>query len=306
MLALSTVGTAVYARDPGTEFGQVCSGIECWIVEALDPVLFLLGTGVLFLALLVALSYIREAETECQREQARVASERDAFERFAARVADLEFSTVRASANPAGVAFARADPADKQLARVEDAYRETVMSVDHFEEDYGETFQEHVQAEYGEEIATAVGNGTRLTPQLQQALVSRSREASRERTELISTLEAEAESLAGAREALTDFEAELSSMDQRPLSQRSFDELSAAWRELDGIESACETVLAERQRRFEDGIVVGHKLSDGHEFNAYLYEPLDVTYPVLADGAGLIERIRTAKRRVTASLTRRV
>jgi len=64
--------------------------------------------------------------------------------------------------------------------------------------------------------------------------------------------------------------------------------------------------VTDRQADLQNGVTMGTRRRDGHDFRAYLYDPLDVTYPVLAAGSSVCESVVTAKRRVLGSLTRRV
>lgn len=297
-------GTSFYAKGLGAE--QVCSPFGgCVPGEAVDHVLVLLWAGVVALVVLVALQHIRAARAACEEERSRARAERDAFEAFARRLAGMEASSGAVREATAGGTALAGSTEDPRLERVRDAYRETVMSVPHYGDEYAEPVATNMTAEFGEEVATATLSGPRFTPGLKGALLGETANSRDQRDELLDALDREADALDRAAAALSDVGAALEDLNRRPLSDLSFDDLSAAYDRLGSLESEAESVLADRQRALHEDFDVGTRPSRSHAFHEYLYQSLPVTYPVLADATTLVDRIRRAKNSVALATTAR-
>nr|WP_101297993.1 hypothetical protein [Halegenticoccus soli] len=109
-------------------------------------------------------------------EIARVDAERDAVRRFRRRIGALETRRPAGSATaptPAGAirSIGEGRSASPALDRVRTAYRETVMSAPHYEDEYGDTFEESVAAEFGAETAELLRTSDRFTDALRELLV---------------------------------------------------------------------------------------------------------------------------------------
>ena len=275
-----------------------CGGME----EAM--VAFAVIAGLFTLLVLAAMVQLTDAISIVDEERERIAAERDAFAAFARRVAGLE-PVESTAAVPAAGGLQTASPGrDAALDSVTDAYRETVMAVDHYAADYGEPLGANLAAELGEDLAVAVVDGDRFTPPLQSALVEASREASQHRAAFLRTLEDEATALAGAAERLEALEAERSSAAGASLTDRSFEELVAVWEELGEVADRVRTVAADRQAAIRSRSAAG--TPGDLELHEYLYDSLPVTHPVLAEAARLLEGVETARSRVLRAITQRV
>lgn len=87
----------------------------------------------------------------------------------------------------------------ESLKHIRELYRETVMEVPHFEQDYGESSETNIETAFRPEIAASVVNGDLLTPQLQAALFQSAQQAKRKRSRFLQTLEQERENLITAK-----------------------------------------------------------------------------------------------------------
>jgi hypothetical protein len=208
----------------------------------------------------------------------------------------------------AGVAAVqtRSNPPDDGLRQVKEIYRDTVMAVPHYEEDYGESLTTNMAAEFGEELGHAIKSGDRFTPQLQQALVTQADDARDRRRQLLRALDDERSALDEYESALERIDEEASCVIDRPLYQRSFSELYDAWHRLEEIESECDDLLTERQTELDEGRPAPTIHRDREAFHRYLYGDLDVDYPVLAAGTTVLERLQDTKQAVLSAITRLV
>jgi len=298
---------SVYTRPPqGPESVEgACSGLACATVDLVSAALLLAWAFAFVFVVAATLVQLRRAREECDRERDRLLAERRSFERFADRVASLDPVEPSDALTDGGTAALGQSSGGDGLAAVETAYRETVMSVDHYEADYGERLRENMATELGADVATAVLDGRTLHPQLQAAIVRKCGEAHDHRTAVLGDVDDEAASLEAAREELGRVEETVDDLDGTPLPEKSFDDLRREYDELGDLAGDCETVIDRRQATVADRQPSADP-DDAHDFYAYLYDPLDVSYPVLSSALSTLSTVRTARRRVLDSLTRRV
>lgn len=305
--ALATSGSVYRLGEP--EFQQECSSAGCAAADLLSSQAVLVATVTVTFLALMALTFLHSAREECDEERSRVAAELSAFERFERRIRGLAAgSSQHGTAGAGGATLARANVADAQpeLQAVRHAYEETVMAVPHYEDDYGEPYEQHLRAEFGDDVAVAVTGGSALTPPIKQALLQSAASSQEERASFLRTLSTEADSLAAATDDLAAIDRRVERIENQRRLQQSFPQLRETWTELGEFEDECRETLERRQEQVQRGGNGADWRADGHSLCAYLYEPLPVDYPALADGALLLDRIRTTRRRVADALTRRV
>jgi hypothetical protein len=218
----------------------------------------------------------RTAREQAETERAEVAAERRAIEAFIDRVESLSTaSRARAGTRSPGMGTVavETDASDATLATIRSAYRETVMAVDHYETVYGDGLPESLAAEFGPELAVAIGDGAggAFTPQLRGALLDAAGESRDDRTRFLDTLDAEIESLRAAENAFGELFGRLGDQPEGA---------PAAPAPGDGIVDRLETIAAGRQERLNRRPDV--RRVDGHDLCSYLYADAGWTYPVLA------------------------
>jgi hypothetical protein len=239
---------------------------------------------------------IDEARRVVAAERSTVSDEHDAFEAFDRRVADL--STVTVATEPP--VMTDTHPSDSSLERVRSAYAETVMSVPHYEAEYGDSVPESLAVEFGEDLAAAVVGGTALTPECRDAVRAAAAAARQERSDFLDVLDREAESLATAADAVADVRTTVEGLDDRPLPTRGFDDLRDCWSRLTDLEARTDAIGMRRQEtiRGHRGDLPGVPT----DLTEYLYADLSVSYPVLATVADLGSDLARARRRVERAL----
>lgn len=299
--------TLVEPTAPSPETAETaCSGVACATLDLVSAAVVLFWTFAFVLIVVAAAVHLRRARSACEDERDRLLAERRAFERFVRRVEEIEPVGATGTTVQAGATASMSHSiGGEELSAVEEAYRETVMSVDHYDEDYGESVRENMAAELGADVTTAVLDGQRFHPQLKMAIMSKCTEAYETRTNVLDDIEAEVSELEGARSDVETVEGTLERLDNRSLLDKSFEELRADYADLCDLEAECESLLADRQET-----VTAREPSpepdEGHDFHAYLYDPLSVSYPVLSATLSTLSTVRSARRRVLDSLTRRV
>jgi len=209
---------------------------------------------------------LETAESVLDQEYEEVDAERRAFEEFRGRVAGIE-TIADASAIPATRAPLH-EGRSRAAERVRSAFRETVMSVDHYDEVYGESLIEHAAAELTDEIAAGLGRDAHLqfTPLFKRTLVAAVDSAIDQRDNFCTTLDEEQESLFRSRDGVLAL----------------LDELDGT-RVPAGVDSdftdALDEIACHRQETFAGR--TASPRTDGHDLCACLYADCDWTYPVL-------------------------
>ncbi|MEF8840779.1 MAG: hypothetical protein V5A62_04030 [Haloarculaceae archaeon] len=298
----------------------LCSPLGCVSAELLAQALLYAGLGALTVFALATLAFIPDARAVLRREHERAGDERDAFARFGRRVADLDATP--AGGNPSGEAGTNGapgfgvgalalsgtagSPPDDRVAQARRAYRDTVMSVPHYEEEYGESLTENVSAEFGESVAIALDGADAFTPGLRHTLVDGAETARDRRNSLVRAIEQEETALRTAASTLSDVESEVESVDGGSTLSFSFEQLMDRWGRLYDLERECETVLEERQETLQSGYGVPLRLDGPITLQEYLYDSLPVTYPILSEATRLIESVREVQDATSVALSRRV
>jgi hypothetical protein len=296
MVVLSTRGVSVRSSDVDV-VEDVCHSVQCGGGEPEMQASLVVLSVLLTLGLVATFRHIEEARSLVTREHDRTAIELDAFTEFERKLSGIEATrSVPTSGNM--VAMASESP-DRQFEQVQNAYRETVMSVPHYDSEYDEPLEVNMTAELGEEVAAAVVDGTRFTGQLKQGLMAQCNEARRCRAELLTTLDREEQRLVDAKADLSDIESALDAETPESPRNLSFPELSDRWERLGGVEDRCRDLL--------DDYATTRRNTPGErpEFREYVYRSLPSEYPVLSDGTRLLDRIGDCRRSVLRALTRR-
>lgn len=286
---------------------EVCDAtLGCAQSDLLGQLLVLVLTGLLAVFVLAVIQHVRQARRSVDEERSRTATERDAFTRFARSVSRIEPAStaryVRADGTGSTLTASGAPPPDRGLQAVQDAYRDTVMAMAHYEEEYDEPLARHMSEEFGEEVATAVTGGEQLTPALKEVLIRRSRSAAADRDRLMARLDDERDALDEASEEFERLAATVDEADERRLRERTYEQLIDEWHRLGETESRLRRLLERRQEQLDPDVDAN---PDRPSLQGYLYAGLSTTYPVLADGSAMGARIKEARSRVLHALTRR-
>lgn len=239
------------------------------------------------------------ATTVLRRERRRCVDEREAFETFSARVERLTpDAAVRTPERTLSPGIDTVSPGGA-LPAVRAAYAETVMTVPHYREEYGDTLPESMAVEFGREVARGVVASDGLSPGLHETLVAAADLARAERVQFVERLDAETDSVSNTGEAARRLFCDLRTLDETPLPQLSFDELCDLDRAVADLEHRCDRLVTDRQSAIRP---VGPG-TDDVRLQEYLYQHENHRYPVLASLADLGSVLAGARRRVRRQLT---
>lgn len=291
-------------EQPDVAAAGGCSGwLECILAGTVDASVFLAAVGLLLFVTFIGLIFVPEARAYCERERDETKSERDAFDTFISRVRDVSPADPGSpSMADTGPLVQRTDAAKTSgLTEVTDAYRETVMGVPHFDE-YDESLDEHMAAEFGADIAHGVISGDRLTPPVKQGMLHAALEARERREKLLAVLDIEESSLAEHEATLVDIEERVQAVSEPLCADQSYEELEDARDALAACRDSIDATCEQRQEDRREAQLTSLRLQDDFDLQQYLYKSMDVTYPVLAEATRLLSRIRTAERRIENEL----
>jgi hypothetical protein len=243
---------------------------------------------------------LRAARLRVRRERRRTVDEREAFDAFVEALA-----AIPADDAPTGLR-AGTRLLDRQATAgataVREAYERTVMSVPHYEAEYGDDYRESLRAEFGE-AAAALADGT-LHPQAKRGLVSAARVSQEERAGFVPPLDREAASLRDCEERLVDVLEELVELHEEPFPALDFGALDATRARLEVLDKRVDAVGADRQATLRDQrreLSLGAGVPD---VPTYLYQSLDVTYPALDTVARTADAVERCRRRVERAIAR--
>ncbi|WP_434522041.1 DUF7260 family protein [Halorubrum sp. AS12] len=314
-MSVQTGSTAVFQIPDQGVTAAGCSSVWCELGAIATEPGVVTAVALAGILALLAFAYVRDAEAACRGERRRVLDERDAFEAFADRVAEMDTVPVATDSNPSGVpagALGSIGSAgngippdggpsggDVTLRRVLAAYDDTVLSLPHYRAEYDETAAESLAAELGPDTATALASDGGLSSGAKSALVDRSQRAADARDRLAGAIDEEIDELADRKTTLTEIDRRRQRLLAHLEGVRSGRETDAAidiWNRLAELERECDELAADRQSSLDDPPLTPNLDADSHErtFYGYLYGTTDgPRYPVLAQVAELADRIRT-------------
>lgn len=255
-----------------------------------------------------ALATLKEGIQWAETEHRLLCEERTALGSFATRLDTIEPVAVsRSSPGPGAVRTlgSAAGAGGRRLAAVREAYRETVMSVDHYDAEYGESFEQHVRNEFGPDLAEALEHGSTLTPPVYRWLQTGVADAVESRKEVLELLAAERDGLRELRADLVPAREKLQNIGACPLEQWTTAALRTEYDWVEAFRDRCERLAAERQCARREYVHDQPALPDREVTEGYLYQPLDTSYPGLAALAVFADRLRARAQELQLALLRR-
>lgn len=231
-----------------------------------------------------------DAARDCLRtERRRTIDEQEAFRAFERRIRRLDRQGAPAQKGAMDVKLASGSA--RGLRSVRDAYEATVMSVPHYETEYGESFEQHVRVEFGPELAALLTRGTAFDTRARQAILAAASQAQETRETLANALDSEEESFATGTEELLPILDELAEYDPTQFSERSFGTLDAYRARLTVLEDHCETIVDRRQATLVDQRRTLALTIDDPDVPTYVYQNLETTYPIVSTAADALQQI---------------
>ncbi|EMA03470.1 hypothetical protein C439_05710 [Haloferax mediterranei ATCC 33500] len=245
----------------------------------------------------MSLNRLDAARRNLREERRRCVDEREAFRAFQKDVSGLKATAPTPRTPPA---IGHRQTTDSALTRVRRAYERTVMSVPHYDVEYGDSFEDSVSAEFGPDVATAFQSASVFSPALRHTVVSAAAAAVDERTEFVRVVDEESESIESMRDEIAAIVGRLSDLDDALHSTCGFDELLTLYSEISDFQDRLSTLVEQRQKT-----ITNHRRALSSwvpDVTEFFYEDLPTRYPVLATLADVGGELDTVTRRVERQL----
>lgn len=241
-------------------------------------------------------TYTDTALDRGRRERSEIEQECHAFRRFRQRIQSLETHTPQIQQSSFGVqkVFSHSKRSVRDV--IEPCYRETVMAVDHYDDVYGDSFEESINAEFGGDVARQISGATSFSPVLQHRLLDAAQQCLDNRHVFLKTLKDEHIMLEDAHSTVCTIQQTLSESDDDQVETPSNGQLIKRYEQLQSLEDECERWLQRRQQQIHDRQLKRPvDESDDGALCPYLYASLDVTYPILSTFVTVHEQLHTCK-----------
>ena len=229
---------------------------------------------------------LSSAQQFISNEESQVQAEIDAFKSFLDQLEEISPHPYRTDGGALhGTVQSRSPTSHTFSSAVQKAYRETVLAVNHWEDEYGEnTVLESIANEFSPEVAAGLAGGSEMWSQpLWDQLKSASEEAIETRQQAYSLISEEGQQLKKLHRSLTDVGEELATIERREFAfDECNDRLTSIQRQLDEVTHDQQSYLHQR------------KQSNEELFTTYVYADLDTEYPglaALATARQLLDRI---------------
>lgn len=249
-------------------------------------------------------------------ERNRTVREWDAFEAFANRITELQPSSRSSAWNSehghpqggGGAATLQSTPVagtgtSNERTTIRNAYEETVMSVPFYEAEYGDTYEESIQTEFGPEVATAMTQSDCFSPLAKQVLLEKIEQARTDRGVLLETCDRERDSVDDVAAMLSPLVEELQTIESIPFGEQGFDALAGHRNRLLTLENKCEHAAATRQATIHRHRTEYNFPVDAPDICVYLYSGLESAYPTLFLCTNLAQRIEEERHHVERALS---
>ena len=237
---------------------------------------------------------IDDALTRVQTEQDAIEAKRDAIDQFIHRVEDCSPTPSPAAATGAtatvGLTPQRSQGSTNQCQAVRQAFAETIRPHSLDDVDDSESLHETIQAELSESIAVALAPTTKTTfsPQLKQAVLSKSHVRRAAAENFLRSLDREASELVDARDLVEEITGWIARVDETPLTQLGFEGLRTRHETLAAYRSRCEALAGHRQDFLNGATSHGETIGVSHsDLVEYAYQDFSAGRPVLATTARL-------------------
>jgi hypothetical protein len=230
--------------------------------------------------------YFDDALDAIEAERAILTAEGDAFEEFLDIVRSITpqsgtRQTVRSIHTRSGE--------DDPFQSLRTAYESTVMAVEHYDDEYGESYEENIRAEYGPDIATLLITGHVFERHHKQALTVATEDVIDQRRYLLDALDEEQQSVERFKEPVKSVTDAIESLETGTLTSSSPQLLDGYRRRLDVLKSRCHDLVERRQSEIVDDRRALSLSTSSPDIPSYLYTDLPVTYPVIAPLTALLE-----------------
>ena len=241
------------------------------------------------------------AERALDREYRRTTAELDALESFIDEVGSLSPTSRGAAAGASPVSLQSGGGGGVRAVR--EAYESTMMAVPHYEAEYDEPYAEHVRNELGPDAAALLTSGGVFERHHKQVVIAAANDARSRRSQLLSALDRERESLTELSEQVCAVATDVARLESADFTAEP-SVLDGYQSRVGVLEARCHDLIDRRQstlvsQRRSMSLSLG-----GPDVATCVYSDLDVDYPVVATLTDLLERLTDLDEALTRVLVR--
>lgn len=260
-----------------------------------------ISTNSVVVAGAVSGGHIPAAIRAVEAEKENVETEQETFREFAEEVQSL--SPAVRSVMGTNAQTVNTGSTSRVLEQVRDTYRETVMSTPDFDNEYGETFHEHVATEFGDDVASLLTSGHQLNEPVKRLIVQQAKQSAQHREQLLEGLKVEERSLRRAATVHEVIQETLNDIESTDLTETSLSTLVDLDAELRTRRADCLHLLRTRQEEIH---TVNRRLNGQSKTltQEYLYGELAVLFPVLSSTLAYLDAIEDARSEVIEAVCR--
>ena len=256
---------------------------------------------------------IHDALTRVQTEQDAVEAKRAAIDQFIERVEACSPASSPAAATSVtatvGLTPQQSQGTTDKCQAVRQAFAETIQPHSLDDVDDSESLHETIQTELSQSIAVALAPTTEATfsPELKQAVLSKSHVRRAATDNFRRALDGEASELSDALETIDEITEWIATADETPLSELGFKKLRARHETLGAYRSQCKELASHRQDFLDGATSHCETIGISHiDLVDYAYQDFPIDRPVLATIERLDETCGECQRIVRQHLVRRV
>lgn len=223
-----------------------------------------------------------------------IETEKDAFESFRTRLRHLEPNRSASVGNGGTLTTASSfQGVDPRAVRA--AYRDTVLAMDHYEDDYGEPLLDNVEIEFGESVRAVFATDMPIPPMNRAVVETATEQAINERDQFLRALTDERDSLRRINDQLGEIERDLHHLSGLA-PDGSDNEVSITGRldRLGSLADDSQALSVQRQRTLQRRPTPTISGIDDGSLVEYLYSHRDHRFPALVEITNMAERIESA------------
>lgn len=248
-------------------------------------------------------------------EIARTKAERNAFDSFRTRLSELPGLSQRPQTRAAGAGTVMSNDkgavqtwtknrvaATDAVAAIRTAYEETVMDINFYESEYGESYVESLCSEFGGDVAIALTRPECFTPAIRSSLFDKVDAALTERERLLDICHAEDEALERMSTDLIPIAEESESIEDVVFDQQTYEDLQYQRDRLLRLREDCESVVRRRQATLNSRRERYELTDEDPDFCSYIYRESGTSYPVLSLCGSLVSRIAVTREDVERAM----
>lgn len=270
----------------------------------MQAIVFIAVLALIPISVLGVLAYMSAAKDEVETEIREVKHERDGFRAFRTRIESLPATTEATVGRSNSLQIL--DTRDAPISLIRSAFEETVLTLPHYREAYGDDVDTNLALELDPELVAGLHHQVALTPVLKRTLRVEAREATANREGLLAELRAERNALNRVESDVDGVLSELRSMNRRPLKRKDFAQLRSDHVRLVDLRDELRSISEERQTQIHRMHRKFRLSFDEPTLQEYLYQGRDVTYPILATLVRLDRMIEGARSNIVRAVTKRV